>query len=132
MASPQNARPLSPHVGIYRWQITNTLSILHRLTGVALSVGTLFLVAWLWAAAYNGEYFLMWRDFFSSFIGQLMLFGWSAAFYYHLGNGIRHLLWDTGWGFELGCVKRTGIVSVTISTLLTLGTWGYILSQGGY
>ena len=124
MSKIQPARPLSPHLGIYRWQITNALSILHRLSGVALSVGTLFLAAWLWAAAYNGDYFHEWQEFYAGPIGILMLFGWSVVFYYHLGNGIRHLFWDMGKGFELPTVTKTGLFNLGFTALATLITWG--------
>lgn len=123
------SRPLSPHVGIYRWQITNTLSILHRLTGIALSIGAFFMVAWLWAAAYNGEYFEMWQSFFVSPLGIFMLVGWTAAFYYHLGNGIRHLFWDAGKGFALPNVTRSGVCVVLFAILSTALSWWYIYSQ---
>ena len=123
MSNSQVSRPLSPHVGIYRWQITNTLSILHRMTGVALSIGTLFLVAWLWAAAYNGQTFHMWQEFFAGPVGIFMLFGWSVAFYYHLGNGIRHLVWDTGRGFDLDTVTKTGLFNLAFTAVATAITW---------
>jgi succinate dehydrogenase / fumarate reductase cytochrome b subunit len=73
-------RPLSPHLQIYRPQITSVLSIFHRISGVVLAVGSLFFVAWLWSAAYDSAYVAMWRDFFGSVFGQIMLIGWSVAF----------------------------------------------------
>lgn len=122
-------RPLSPHLQIYRPQITSVLSILHRITGVILAVGSLFFVAWLWAAAYDSAYFAMWRSFFGSIFGQLMLVGWSAAFYYHFANGIRHLAWDIGLGFGLNNVTRTGIASLLFTAAATLLTWIIIWSR---
>lgn len=124
------SRPLSPHVGIYRWQITNTLSILHRLTGVALSLGSGLIVAWLWAAAYDGAYFDFWQDFFASNIGTFMLIGWSFCFFYHLANGIRHLFWDIGRGFALGTVTKSGIAVVIFATLGTFWLWLSIFDGG--
>src|SRR5690606_1427727 len=94
-------RPLSPHLQIYRPQITSTLSILHRLTGIALGGGTLLLTWWLVAAAAGPEAFATAQGFICSIVGRLLLFGWSFALFYHLCNGIRHLVWDAGYGFEI-------------------------------
>ena len=104
----QNTRPLSPHLGIYKPQISSVLSILHRITGVALSFGCLLLVAWLWAAAYNPNYFEQIQSLGSEWWAKLLLLGWAAAFYYHLASGIRHLFWDMGKGYELKTMARTG------------------------
>src|SRR5688500_2907199 len=97
---PRQDRPLSPHLQIYRWQITMVMSILHRITGVALAVGTLLLIWWLVAAAAGPDAFATAQDFLGSILGRLLLLGWSWALFYHLCNGIRHLAWDAGWGFE--------------------------------
>jgi succinate dehydrogenase / fumarate reductase cytochrome b subunit len=117
------ARPLSPHLQVYRWQITNTLSILHRMTGVALAVGTLLLVGWLVAAAAGPGPYAAVRGFMGSWLGMLMLFGWSYALFYHLANGIRHLVWDAGHGFEIKEVERSGWLVVAVSAVATLGAW---------
>ena len=101
-------RPLSPHLQVYRPQITSMLSILHRLTGVALAVGTLLLTYWLVAAASGPEAFAGAQGLIGSFLGRLLLFGWSFALFYHLCNGIRHLFWDAGKGFDLPTVVRSG------------------------
>ena len=95
MATPN--RPLSPHLQVYRPQLTSVMSILHRLTGIALAVGTLLLVAWLVAAATSPQAFGAIQAFNGSWIGRVLLFGWSFALFYHLCNGIRHLFWDAGW-----------------------------------
>ncbi|NIL93023.1 MAG: succinate dehydrogenase, cytochrome b556 subunit [Woeseiaceae bacterium] len=100
-------RPLSPHLSIYRWPITMTLSILHRATGVAMAVGFLVLAAWLVSAATGPEEYARFGATMSTVIGQLLLVGLSFAFFYHLMNGIRHLVWDTGRGLE----KRQAIAS---------------------
>ena len=121
-------RPLSPHLQIYRPQISSALSILHRITGVALSVGSLFMVAWLWSAAYDSGAFVMWRGFFGSILGQIMLIGWSIAFYYHLANGIRHLVWDTGRGFALDIADKSGIAALIFTGVATLISWIIIWS----
>ena len=116
-------RPLSPHLQIYRWQITSLLSILHRLTGIALAIGTLVLVYWLIAAAMGVEEFATAQTLVGSFLGRLLLFGWSLALFYHLANGIRHLFWDIGVGFELATVTRTGWAVVVATLVLTLAAW---------
>ena len=92
--------PLSPHLSIYRWPITMTLSILHRVTGVAMSVGLIVLCAWLMSAAAGAADYDRVASLLSSVIGRLMLIGFSFAFFFHLANGVRHLFWDVGYGFE--------------------------------
>lgn len=93
-------RPLSPHLSIYRWPVTMTLSILHRATGVAMSVGLVILAAWLVSAASGADDYDQFVTLMSTLVGRLLLIGWSFAFFFHLANGIRHLVWDTGRGFE--------------------------------
>ena len=90
---PPTARPLSPHLGVYRWQLTMTLSILHRATGVALAVGSLLVVALLFALAAGPESYARVQAFCASPFGLLLLFGWSWSLCFHLCNGIRHLAW---------------------------------------
>ena len=116
-------RPLSPHLQVYRWQITMVLSILHRASGVFLSIGSVVLAWWLVAAAVGGDYFLMVSGVLASSLGKLALLAWTAAFYFHLSNGLRHLLWDTGWGFEIPQVYLTGWSVILLSAGLTLVTW---------
>ena len=121
MATPN--RPLSPHLQVYRPQLTSVMSILHRLTGIALAVGTLLLVAWLVAAATSPQAFGAIQAFNGSWIGRVLLFGWSFALFYHLCNGIRHLFWDAGWGLELGAAYASGGAVMVISLVLTMGAW---------
>lgn len=128
--SPVN-RPLSPHLQVYRPQITSVLSILHRITGVALTVGTLLLTWWLVAAAYGPEQFANAQAFLGSVIGQLLLWAFTFSLFYHLCNGIRHLLWDFGWGFEIAQVRMSGIVMVAAAALLTLVTLVAAYAFGG-
>jgi succinate dehydrogenase / fumarate reductase cytochrome b subunit len=116
-------RPLSPHLQVYRWQITSVLSILHRFTGVALVFGALLLAYWLTAAAYGPEAFARAQAFLGSWFGRLILFGMTFALFYHLANGVRHLAWDIGWGFELVTLRRTGIVVVIAAFVLTVLAW---------
>lgn len=116
-------RPLSPHLQVYRPQLTSMLSILHRITGVALAVGTLLLVYWLAAAAGGPESYAAAQSFIGSFFGQLLLFGWTIALFYHLANGIRHLFWDAGYGFELPTVQRSGLAVLAATAVLTVVSW---------
>jgi len=122
-------RPLSPFMfpKWYRFQITSALSILHRLTGIALAVGTVLLTWWLVAVATGGELFLATHAFIASGLGMLLLFGWSVAFFYHLCCGIRHLVWDVGYGFEIRNAYRSGYVVLGATALLTALTWTYVL-----
>lgn len=116
-------RPLSPHLQVYRPQLTSMLSILHRITGVGLAVGTLLLVYWLAAAAGGPESYAAAQGFIGSFFGQLLLFGWTVALFYHLANGIRHLFWDAGYGFELPTVQRSGLAVLAATAVLTVVSW---------
>lgn len=126
MSNHLENRPLSPHLSIYRWQITNTLSILHRISGFGLTLGLIPLSLWLWGAAYNIDLFRAISAAAASILGKLFLFGWSLAFYYHLANGIRHLNWDIGKGFELNEVLASGRVVIAFALALTVFTWAYI------
>jgi succinate dehydrogenase / fumarate reductase cytochrome b subunit len=129
MAPPD--RPLSPHLQIYRPQITSVLSIVHRITGVALTLGTLLLTYWLVAAAYGPEAFATAQGAFGSILGQLILWGLTFAVFYHLGNGIRHLAWDFGWGFELSELRTSGIATVAFAVGATLVTLIVAYAVGG-
>jgi succinate dehydrogenase / fumarate reductase cytochrome b subunit len=129
---PLSNRPLSPHLQVYRPQITSMLSILHRITGIALAVGTLLLTYWLVAAASGPQAFADAQGLIGSLIGQLMLFGWTFALFFHLCNGIRHLVWDAGYGFEIETAVRSGWMVVGASVVLTLVSWalGYAMMGG--
>jgi succinate dehydrogenase / fumarate reductase cytochrome b subunit len=118
-----SSRPLSPHLQIYRPQISSVLSILHRITGVALAIGTLLLIWWLIAAASGPEAFDAAEGFIASWLGRLLLLGWTFALFYHLCNGIRHLAWDAGWGFEIKTMTATGWLVVIAALALTLISW---------
>jgi succinate dehydrogenase / fumarate reductase cytochrome b subunit len=121
--TPARQRPLSPHLGIYRWQWTMSLSILHRVTGCALAVGTLLLIYWLWAAASGPETYFRANAFIGGWFGRLLLFGWTVALFYHLFNGIRHLLWDAGKGFELRTAWLSGMFVVGATAAATILAW---------
>lgn len=124
-------RPLSPHLQIYRWQITSVLSILHRMTGVALGLGTLVLAWWLIAAASGPDAFGRAQWLLGSWLGMLVLFGFTWALMFHMCNGIRHLAWDLGYGFELKTVTMTGWTVVIGSALLTIAAWAIGFSMRG-
>jgi succinate dehydrogenase cytochrome b556 subunit/succinate dehydrogenase hydrophobic membrane anchor protein len=121
-------RPLSPFMmpKWYRFQITSALSILHRFTGIALTIGSILLTWWLVAVAAGGGVFSKTHDFIASPIGLLLLFGWSVAFFYHLLSGIRHLFWDAGYGFEIRNAYRSGYVVLAGTGLLTVLVWLYL------
>ncbi len=116
-------RPLSPHLQVYRPQITSVLSIAHRATGIVLAAGLLLLLWWLAAAASGPDAFETAQAAVGSFLGRLLLFGWTFALFYHLCNGIRHLFWDMGRGFELDTVSVTGWLAVGSAAVLTLLAW---------
>jgi succinate dehydrogenase / fumarate reductase cytochrome b subunit len=117
------SRPLSPHLQIYRPQITSVLSISHRATGLVLSVGTLLLVWWLVALARGPEAFASAQSFVGSWFGRLLLLGWTFSLFFHLANGIRHLCWDAGYGFEIKTATVSGWVVVAASAALTVIVW---------
>ena len=121
-------RPLSPHVFLYKFEWTMALSIVHRMTGVGLAAGTLLMVWWLVAMADGSTSFLTVQTVMASWIGRLLLFGWTWALFYHLCNGIRHLVWDTGRGLELPVARASGYVVVLASVVLTVAAWvaGYM------
>ncbi len=119
----QDDRPLSPHLQVYRPQFTFVFSILHRMTGVALGLGALLLVYWLAAAAAGPEWFKGARAAAGSWLGWLVLLGFTWALFYHLCNGIRHLFWDVGMGFELTTARLTGWCVVLASFALTGAAW---------
>ncbi len=125
-------RPLSPHLQIYRPQLTSVTSIFHRASGVFLALGLPALVCWLWAVADGPESYRGARDLAGSVIGRLLLLGWTAAFFYHLLNGLRHLAWDAGWGFDLPVAYRTGWAAIAGAVALTFIAWalGYWMRAG--
>lgn len=120
-------RPTSPHLTIYRPQISTVLSILHRFSGIGLYAGLILLTVWLCTAAYSPDAYSSLHACLSSLIGKLFLFCWTAAFYYHFGNGIRHLFWDIGKGFDLPIMATSGWMVVIFSVVMTGLTWGFIL-----
>lgn len=120
-------RPLSPHLTVYRWQISNTLSIVHRMTGFALSIGALALVGWLVSIVAGYNAYSTVNNLYGGVIGTLALFGFTFSFFYHLCNGIRHLCWDIGKGFGKRSAQRSGILVLAMSIVLTVGLWTVVL-----
>jgi succinate dehydrogenase / fumarate reductase cytochrome b subunit len=129
MSNPKYERPLSPFM-MYRWQYTNTLSFLHRLTGCALSVGTLLFVYWLVAAASGPDAYADAQAVFAHPLIKVLLVGFSFAFFYHLLNGVRHLAWDTGHGFEKNKARTSGWVAFLGAVALTALLWFVLVRQG--
>ncbi|HEX4152816.1 MAG TPA: succinate dehydrogenase, cytochrome b556 subunit [Steroidobacteraceae bacterium] len=127
---PARPRPLSPHLQIYRWQIGNSLSILHRATGVALAFGLVALSFWLVSLAGGAASYRVASRAFQSPIGLLFLVGWSFAFFYHLLNGVRHLFWDAGLGFERRSRHASGWFAVVGAVVATAALWA-LLSHWG-
>ena len=119
-----NQRPLSPHLQIYRPQWTAVLSILHRISGVLLSVGTVLMVVWLVALAQGEQAYQAMIEFMTSAPVLLALVGWTLALFYHLLNGIRHLLWDTGTMLELKPARASGWMVAIMALVLTAVVWG--------
>ncbi len=117
-------RPLSPHLQVYRLQLTSALSIFHRLTGVFLSTGAAMLCCWLLAAAAGPEYYAWSEWFLTSWLGYALLGAWSYCLFYHLCNGIRHLFWDIGVGYSLRATYASGVLMVLASFGLTGLSWG--------
>ena len=116
-------RPLSPHLSIYRWPVTMASSIFHRATGVGLSVGFVLFVIWLADMAVGPDAYAALMGVLDSMIGRILLIGWSWAFFYHLANGIRHLVWDAGYGFEKSTATASAWVVMVLSTVLTVCFW---------
>jgi len=129
----KGGRPLSPHLQIYAFQWTMVFSIIHRATGVGLAAGTVLMVWWLLALADGPASFDLVQTVIGSWIGRLCLWGWTWALFYHLFNGIRHLFWDTGRGFELDTARKTAYAVFLASAGFTVLAWiGGYLAMGAF
>ena len=128
MPMTTNERPLSPHLQIYKLELPMMLSGLHRITGIALSVGSILLVAWISSAVHSAEAFASMNRFLGGFIGQFVLFGWTFSLIYHSVSGVRHLIWDTGRLLEIKQIHSSGKIVLAIAIVLTLLAW--ILAGG--
>lgn len=118
-----NSRPLSPHIQIYRWPLSMALSILHRISGIALGFSTLLMTWWLLAIASSDVHFLEVQWFVGSALGLPLLFAWVLSLYFHLFSGLRHLTWDVGIGFESNTYSWSGWLVVTATVMATISTW---------
>ncbi len=116
-------RPLSPHLQVYKPQMTSVLSITHRATGAALVFGTFLVIAWVIAAATSEEAYSCINALVGSTIGMVCLFGWTVSLFFHLFNGIRHLFWDMGYLFELKNAFRAGWAVLGLTALFTAWVW---------
>ena len=116
-------RPLSPHLQIYRPQLTSMLSIMHRATGMALAVGNVMLVLWLLSIVMGPEWFTYYQRLWQHPVGTVILMGFSFSFFYHFLNGLRHWLWDSGRGYDLTSVYKTGYGVIIATTIATVCIW---------
>ena len=116
-------RPLSPHLQVYRPQITSVLSIMNRISGCATAVGSLLMVWFLVSSAGSAKSFAAMQGFMGSWFGLLLLFGWTLALVYHLVGGIRHLAWDSGYGYDLPQVYASGYAAIAATVVGTLAIW---------
>ncbi len=131
MSTKPSNRPLSPHLQIWKWTLTMALSILHRVSGLALVAG-MFMLVWMLVAAASGETsYECFLNFSSSIVGQVMLFGWTGAIYYHLCSGIRHLLMDAGYLLTISQAEKAGKIIFIVAIAMTLATWGVLKSTSG-
>ncbi len=116
-------RPLSPHIDIYTFKINMIMSILHRITGAMLYLGTVLLACWLLAAAAGPEHFAYVNGWFGTWLGRLVLFGYTWALLHHMLGGIRHFIWDLGYGFDLETVDQLGWMTGIGAAALTVLVW---------
>jgi len=114
-----NQRPLSPHLGVYKFMYTMSLSILHRITGIAATVGFLLFTGWLMALASGPDSYARAMQMLGSPFAKLLLVGFTFSFVYHFCNGIRHLVWDTGRGLERAQARRSGAVVIVAALVIT-------------
>jgi len=124
-------RPLSPHLQVYKPQLTSVMSILHRGTGVVLALGALVLAAWLVAVAGSAEAHATFAACMASLPGKLALFVFSASLVYHFLNGIRHLFWDAGHGYEIPKAYASGYAVLVLAVVFTAVLWYFALRGGG-
>jgi succinate dehydrogenase / fumarate reductase cytochrome b subunit len=125
------AKPLSPHLQIYRLPLNAILSITHRITGVVLAFGAILVVAMLIAAAAGSQAFGAMYAMGAHWLGQVILFGFTLALYYHMCAGVRHLFLDAGYGYELATARRSSHAIIVVAIVLTLATWALAYSVSG-
>ncbi len=130
---PSRPRPISPHIqlngGVWRWHVTMFGSIAHRVTGAGLYVGAFVLMAWALTLAAGADKYAVFTGLAGSWIGKLALFGLTLCAFYHLANGVRHLVWDAGYGFQPRTASRTTWLVIAIAVVASVGLWKLILNQ---
>lgn len=126
-ANTKADRPLSPHLQIYRWQMTMAMSIAHRVTGVGLYFGLLLFAVWVLSAAMGPGPFAVVNGIYTSWPGLLILFGFTWALFHHLLGGLRHFVWDTGWGLDKPARDTLAIGNLVASIVLTVLFWVVVL-----
>ncbi len=124
-------RPTSPHMQIWRWHITMATSILHRATGVALYVGAFVVAGWAIALAFGPDAFAAYMALLASPLGMLVLFGLTVSLFYHLANGVRHLVWDAGKGFDPKLADMTGAAAMAFGVVAAVAIWIVAMLGGG-
>ena len=133
LQKPAPVRPLSPHLTIWRWQVTMLASIMHRATGMALSLGAIVLAWWLISVSNGPEGYDSFMPYAAMPLGVVVLFGFTWAFAFHFCNGIRHLAWDLGYGFEKHTASKTGFLVFALSFLLSIAAFAMVWTgNGGY
>lgn len=123
MPEARSKRPTSPHLQIYKWPVTMGTSILHRITGVGLAIGTLLLAWWLVAASLGPDAYAVFETAAFHWFGRIVLFGFTLALVYHTLNGVRHLVWDLGHGFKVETANLSGLITYGATVVLTLAIW---------
>lgn len=121
--APRREPPMSPHLTVWRWHITMATSILHRATGVALYVGALIAAAWAISLANGPEAYAQFKALLGSPLGKVVMFGLTLSVFYHLANGIRHLIWDAGHGLDLKSANASSVVVLAFAVAATLAIW---------
>jgi len=129
-AKVQRERPLSPHLQVWRWHITMATSILHRATGVALYVGALIAAAWAVALAEGPDAYATFKLAMGSPLGKLVMFGLTLSFFYHLANGIRHLVWDSGHGLDVKSANASAVLVFAFTAAATIAVWAIAAMTG--
>lgn len=122
-AKAPRERPMSPHLQVWRWHITMATSILHRATGVALYVGALIAAAWAVSLAQGPEAYAAFKSVLGSPLGKVVMFGLTLSYFYHLANGIRHLVWDAGHGLDVKSANATAVVVFAFAAAATIAVW---------
>ena len=130
-SASRKQRPLSPFVSIYRWPVTMLTSIVHRVTGVGLAAGAVLVAWWLIATAAGPGAYATFAAVAGSWFGKLVLFGFTWALVFHLLSGIRHLVWDFGFGFEKHRAERLGTLIIVLSVVITIAIWALVYFRGG-